>query len=269
MSLIEIIDHRIEQKSVKWIDTAVVASVNPTSLTVRFSGAPQLQEIDSDERLDLRRGDDIVVIRPPSSPRWMALCAFSRNGNRTLGTGKPQTFVLAPPSGLHAVAAIPGSALIAWNVPPQLPVSFEVQTNTTATDEGATKVLSTRGCYFILVGTTNFYVRVRSVYVDRGFKYSSWTDWLAVTPLPALDLISNFVDLLDVDIVDPDAYVVPYFNPIASKWQAMPNPLFALPYEFVTVGGQFVFMDGEFTVSPKTAVYAGGLPALCGGQLIA
>src|SRR5690606_12049774 len=54
-------------------------------------------------------------------------------------------FELSPPSGLSHSNAVPNCILALWNVPPQRAVAFEVQINTSASEEGADSYFTRAG----------------------------------------------------------------------------------------------------------------------------
>lgn len=180
-NVIQTIDHQIERKLPRNIDQGLVVSMLPNGADVRMLGSNTTQFAEVAKGASVEVGDTVIMLRPQKTNRWIILGAYATMQAGRSPAGDPdQQFELAPPNNVRASDALPDNVLITWDTPPQQPVAFEVQYNTSASATGATSDLTTRGAYAILESSVTLYARVRSV--SPTFQYSSWSDWVNSVP---------------------------------------------------------------------------------------
>lgn len=159
-------------------EEAIIVSVAKPFCKVQTKGSVQFKTIRCDSNPDVEVGKRCLIQRLPKSPKYVILSVFSNN---TLTNNKANNaFELFPPSNISVSGNIPGIISVKWDSPPQQPVVFEVQTNTSAIDSGAVQVALNRGSELQISSLVPLYIRIRSVAAD--FHTSSWSSWYPATP---------------------------------------------------------------------------------------
>ncbi len=175
------LEHFLDQKYPAEIDEGIVASKSLLTAWVRLGGSNQMQEasLPKDTMIDV--GDRVIVIRPTRMSRWVILTAFGTRQTGIVVSGESNpAFEFAPPDGVAASSVLLGCVLFTWDAPPQQVVAFEVQTNTSESEAGATSQLITRGSYCIIQSSVTLYGRVRSI--STTWEKSDWSDWVSAAP---------------------------------------------------------------------------------------
>lgn len=161
--------------------TGFIVNVNETTAQVRLEGAQSPQECDRLDGLDLKRGDFAVLIRPSSNRRWVVLGTVSRpESGKSLTTLRPDQVILSPPNRIREELSIPGTLLVAWDVPYQQNLTFQIQVSPDG--ELVSQTLTTRGAYAIIATDTPQYIRVRSIATNN--RFSHWSPWVVMQPAP-------------------------------------------------------------------------------------
>lgn len=175
------IDTYLERKGVAETQTGVVVSVTPISILVRVSGSAQVQEAEIIRGGTVGPGENVVLMRPLRTQKWVIIGAFALGLLGRGATTTPQARVeIAPPSSFRLLgdSLIDGHAVLTWEVPIQQPVAFQIEMNTAESEIGGTVVLTTRGSYAIIELTQDQFFRIRSVSPEALF--SGWSEWVEV-----------------------------------------------------------------------------------------
>lgn len=144
---------------------------NPVSQPVFIMGSAK----------DVSVGNRCLCVRPKTSAKWIVLGSFGTAQTGYLPQRSPEDgYEIYPPNNLTAESIIPGCCLWHWDSPPEKPIVFEIQTNTTAVESGAVTQIRTRGSYFIIDSEDNLFIRVRSI--TSAYSFSSWSDWVECAP---------------------------------------------------------------------------------------
>lgn len=144
---------------------------NPVSQPVFIMGSAK----------DVSVGNRCLCVRPKTSAKWIVLGSFGTSQIGYLPQRSPEDgYEIYPPDNLTAESIIPGCCLWHWDSPPEKPIVFEIQTNTTAVESGAVTELKTRGSYYIVDSEDNLFIRVRSI--TSTYNKSSWSDWVECGP---------------------------------------------------------------------------------------
>jgi hypothetical protein len=179
--ILDAVDKLIRDAQRAQIAEGRIESVGQGGLVyVQVNGSSYAQRAYADKRLNpsMSVGDRCVLIRPARTSEWVVIAAYGIQDGKSVATGTGQTRQIAKPIGLRARNHT-GMIVWEWSTPALVPVAFEVQVLTEASNQ---PVLTTRGSYFILI-TSEYsvpkYARVRSVGADGD--RSDWTDWVVGT----------------------------------------------------------------------------------------
>lgn len=205
--LIGTIDDRIKFKERPTFEEGVIISVFGNIAKVRTKGTSQIRNVEKDNTNTDDVGKNCLIYWSQKSGKYMLIALGASNTASppvTVNTGSGQTggLQLFPPDNFSVLTTeIPDIIVAKWNSPVQRPVAIEVQTNTIASDSGATTDIIQRGAYALIQSSVNLYVRARAI--GENFTYSSWTDWILGTPgvIPTPTLALD--DLTDVIITSP------------------------------------------------------------------
>lgn len=209
---IDAIDDRIDAKVKPSFIEGTVISVQPRYVRVRVSGSSRSVNVYYSETSPPGVGEHAMASLSKQENKYVLQAAWQGTGSRAgLGNRKPEDFALAPPNNLAAVA-LPGAIIVQWDDPVAQVLAFEVQTNTSGVDAGATSFIVTRGMVSIPTPTA-LYARVRSVTTD--FRYSSWSDWVHATPDAFSTSYAELTDVVVSGISDGD---VPIWDAALGKW---------------------------------------------------
>jgi len=173
------IDDRILAHKPRPPEEGFIVSIGGKVARVQVKGSTAFKYVSVDNAPGVEVGKRCLIQWIPLSKKYVMLTVFASSA---LTDAVPQrTFELFPPSNFSLNTPITNIIMATWDTPPQQAVVFEVQTNSSASDSGATTVLKTRGGQALIYATTTTYVRVRSISAD--FHYSAWSDWLSETPI--------------------------------------------------------------------------------------
>ena len=176
---IDAIDERIDAKSSPPFINGVVISVQPRYVRIRSAGSSRSVNAYYNGSAPPNVGDKCMAALSPQENKYVLVTAYQGQGSRSgIGNRQSEDFALAPPSNL-AANPIPEGIVVKWDDPVAQSVAFELQTNDSGVDLGATTYIVTRSG-LVIPSTEILYVRVRSI--SKDFRYSSWSDWVSATP---------------------------------------------------------------------------------------
>ncbi len=180
-NILDAFDRLMRDKNIPELSEGTVTTANENVAWIKFGGSGQAQQADY-IGAGVKSGDRCIAARVSRNARWVIIGTYS--SNRTSSNPSARAIDLyAPPTDLVS-KTVPGFAIWEWQAPVATnAVAFEIQTNSSASETGATATLITRGSYYFESASADRYARVRMVTLD--FKYSNWTSWVSCTPLPA------------------------------------------------------------------------------------
>lgn len=204
----------LEKNQIADIAEGILQDVQNLTARVSFVGNPVSQEAFILQGAIVSVGNRCLCVRPKSSSKWIVLGSF---GTRQTGYSpqiRPEDgYEIYPPGNLVPHSIIPGCCMWSWNSPAEKAVIFEVQTNTTADEDGAVTMLKTRGSMYIVNSEVNLFIRVRSI--TSTYKLSSWSAWVECEPAAGgtgggSGIVESIVEgaHIDVDATDPANPVV-------------------------------------------------------------
>lgn len=212
--LIDAIDERIAAKTGDVLVEGIIVSVAPRYIRIKLTGSSRTVTAFYDSGMSLEAGKRAFITWSKQQARYVVLASIDAPGSQSATSNRnPADFQLAPPSNVAAVA-LPKAILVKWDDPIVQVLAYEIQSNSSATDVGATTELVTRGT-FLKSATVQTYFRVRSITTD--YRYSSWSAWVNATPQT---IYTTFVSLTDVNIPTPSDGDIPMWDAATSKWIA-------------------------------------------------
>jgi hypothetical protein len=179
--IIDAIDSRIDRRVKDPFIEGVIVNVGPQLCRVRPRNSQTSYEAYYQPGVGVETNKSCLIAWVKERGKYVVVTVFSVPGSPSYSSKPATSYEFAPPSNIRILTTIPGHLVVAWDVPPQQPATFEVQTNTSAADAGATTVAVTRGAYAIVAAAALTYARVRSV--SDAFEYSTWSDWYSATPV--------------------------------------------------------------------------------------
>lgn len=205
---IDAIDRRVSALKNRDPKEGRIVSVEGRIAKVRPKGSSLLRAVYCDESRSVEPGKRCIFQWLPESKKYVMLTVFS--DNNSTDNYLRSKYELFPPGGVQVVSGILPSAFeMRWNTPPQQPVTFEVESNTSVSEIGTTARGTTRAGGMLIYTNNPLYVRVRSI--AENFQKSAWSTWLLGTPGSASGVtgitgdccgVEDFTDLGDV----PSAY---------------------------------------------------------------
>jgi hypothetical protein len=190
--IIDAIDSRIDRRVKDPFIEGVIVNVGPQLCRVRPRNSQTSYEAYYQPGVGVETNKSCLIAWVKERGKYVVVTVFSVPGSPSYSSKPATSYEFAPPSNIRILTTIPGHLVVAWDVPPQQPATFEVQTNTSAADAGATTVAVTRGAYAIVAAAASTYARVRSV--SDAFEYSTWSDWYSATPSASYSLTVTETD---------------------------------------------------------------------------
>lgn len=231
---IDAIDQRIKQKVTDTFSEGVIVSVLPRFVRVKLTGSSRTVTAYYDSGMALEKGKRVFITWSKQQGRYVVMSSFDALGsNAATANRNPADFQLSPPSNV-TIKVFPKALGVTWDDPVAQVLAYEIQSNSSATDVGATSELVTRGI-FLKPTTTQTYFRVRSITTD--FRYSSWSDWVNGTPAAI-----TYASLSDVNLTGLADGDIPIWDNATSKWvPGVPSAAFTgdatdVPYTPTTSG---------------------------------
>lgn len=213
---ISTIDDRIELKKSREPEEGIIVSVAKPWCNVQVKGSINFRPVRCDNNPDVEVGKHCLIQYVPKSKRYVITCIFANN---TLTNNIDQSkFELFPPNNIITSSELYNTITVRWDAVPQQAVVFEVQTNTSAIESGATTITTTRGSEVNINSLINLYIRVRSI--ASTFLKSSWSDWVSGTPgtISVSLALDNLTDV-DTSTTPPTDGQALVWNNTTSLWE--------------------------------------------------
>lgn len=214
------------------IDEGKVAILNAGRVEVILSGSNQPQRAIAPRGQNLQIGDDVVVVRPYRSNRWIIVGTIGLPGSVPT-TGSPSTkFEIYPPSRFRTENLAAGIATLTWDAPIQQSVAFDVQVS--PDQISVERLLTTRGSYAMIKIDGVMYARIRSL--SSNGRFSSWSSWITLQAAPLSESPGGFASYL-FDHTTPNASPIVTLKPnaIVRRVQVVVDEPFTLPMQ-ISVG---------------------------------